>query len=459
MGSSLPSVANGKPYQIVGYMDSVSDFSTVVDPADVRRCEVCHDQKSGAAQASFLMTKPTRAACGSCHDDVNFATGTKHVGGFQPDDNQCATCHSPKGERPFDSSILGAHVVASDTALAYPQNPNSLITGVAIHITGVRNTSAGQKPIVEFTIKDTKGNSLALSKLEDLSFVLAGPTTDHGYTSFGSNVTTPGYVSEDGNVATCDGTSHCTFTFQHAIPAKATGTYAIATESERLEDILTGTNLAQTVESGTANQVVYFSVDGSPVLNRRTVVEKANCNGCHVALTGHGARRNDPEFCILCHNPSLTDAATRAQSKNPVDLKTPPQALNFNLMIHKIHTGANLAAMGASYLEISHNGRHRDFSGVLYPVMGPNGSSGDTGKCYLCHVNGSEQNLPTGMNVVAQPQGMFNPMPAVTSACLSCHVTKPAASHAIANTNSMGESCEVCHDAYGEFAVDKVHAQ
>src|SRR5450755_4038285 len=45
MGSSLPSVVGtkttpGVPYQIAGFRNSISDFSKVVDPADVRRCEV-----------------------------------------------------------------------------------------------------------------------------------------------------------------------------------------------------------------------------------------------------------------------------------------------------------------------------------------------------------------------------------------------------------------------------------
>ena len=43
-------------------------------PSDPRRCEVCHDQNSGATQATAYLTRPTRAACGACHDDVNFAT-------------------------------------------------------------------------------------------------------------------------------------------------------------------------------------------------------------------------------------------------------------------------------------------------------------------------------------------------------------------------------------------------
>ena len=48
-GEDLPSVQAGGKYQIIGFGQSVNDFSTVVFPADVRNCQVCHDPKSGAA--------------------------------------------------------------------------------------------------------------------------------------------------------------------------------------------------------------------------------------------------------------------------------------------------------------------------------------------------------------------------------------------------------------------------
>ena len=57
MGSQLPSVVGtsttpGVPYEISGFGgNSVSNFSTVIDPADPRRCEVCHSQTTGATQA------------------------------------------------------------------------------------------------------------------------------------------------------------------------------------------------------------------------------------------------------------------------------------------------------------------------------------------------------------------------------------------------------------------------
>ncbi len=72
-------------------------------------------------------------------------------------------------------------------------------------------------------------------------------------------------------------------------------------------------------KAGRPNQVFYFSVDGSAVAPRRTVVAETNCNQCHVHLTLHGNRRNKPEYCVLCHNPSNTDASTRATATVAAD--------------------------------------------------------------------------------------------------------------------------------------------
>jgi len=470
MGSQL----NNLPYQIAGYMGRLSDFSTVIDPADPQRCEVCHDQTTGAAQATAFMTKPTRAACGACHDDVNFANGTNHAGGVQPDDNECATCHIPKGEVPFDASILGAHVEDSDTPFFYPQNPDTAITGVVVKITGVTNGAAGQKPTVAFTLKDMNGKPIPIGDptIEDVAFTLAGPTSDYGYTSFGSDVGPVGYVSEDASPAgggngTCDANGNCTYTFQHAIPANATGTYAMGVESERAENVQTTFHGILPKESGTPNQVVYFSVDGSTVVPRRTVVQEANCNGCHVQIMGHGNRRKDPELCVLCHNPSGTDASTRAMAQVASDKSQPPQTINMAVMFHRLHDGVNVVPSGGKpYIVVGHSGSHHDFSDVRYPAFSPEGgAASDSGGAYLqncsiCHVNGSEQNLPIGLNQVTDPQGWINPtVGPVSSACSGCHVSKPEAAHFLANTDSLGESCTVCHAAGAQFAVDAMHTQ
>jgi OmcA/MtrC family decaheme c-type cytochrome len=469
MGSQLPSVVGtsttpGVPYEIAGYMNFLTNFSTVIDPANPQRCEVCHSQTTGAAQAKAFLTEPTRAACGACHDNVNFATGANHPGGFQADDTQCTNCHIPQGETPFDASILGAHVVATDTAALYPQNPDTLIAGINLAITGVTNTSAGQTPTVAFTVQDDKANNIPLSQVSTIQFTMAGPTADYGYTSFGSDTaSTPGYVTESAAKATCSSGGACTYTFTHAIPAAATGTYSIGGEARMTVTVLAGTTSSQSVTEGANNPVVNFSVDGSPVAPRRTVVALSNCNNCHVALSLHGGLRNQTEYCVLCHNPSNTDAVTRATATVAADKSAPPQGINFNLLVHRIHDGVNVVpAGGKPYIVVGFGGSHNDFSGVLFPAMNGEGTATDLQNCSLCHVNSTEQNdlpLMGSLNQVVDPQGWINPVGPISSACSGCHVSKAEASHFLSNTDSLGESCTVCHSAGAQFAVDAVHAQ
>jgi OmcA/MtrC family decaheme c-type cytochrome len=457
MGSSLPSVKAGTPYIPAKNQFGTFDYSTVVfpaDPGDPRRCETCHSQATGAAQATGYLTHPSRAACGACHDDVNFATGANHPGGIQPDDTLCANCHIPQGELDFDASIKGAHVAPT---------ASSLLTGLAVNITKVANGTAGNAPVVSFTVQDGSGNPLALSKLGSISFTMAGPTTDYGATSFGSNVTTPGYITESGTGASCGTNGACQYTFTHSIPPSATGTYAVGVEARRSETVseLTNGNTQQvSITYGAPNKVTYFSVDGSPAASRRQVVALANCNQCHVALSVHGTLRNNTEYCVLCHNPMNTDASTRANAQ-VADKTLPPQGINLNLLVHRIHYGINMQAANRSYVVVGFGGSHNDFSGTLFPAMSPSGAAADTRNCSLCHVSSSEQNdLPlTGLLPVTDPQGPINPVQPVTSACTGCHVDIASASHALSNTTVLGEACNVCHGSGAAYAVDQVHAQ
>src|SRR5580692_2473062 len=453
MGSSLPSVIAGTPYQIIGYMNSVNDFSKVVDPAMAQRCTVCHDQTTGAKQATAYLTEPTRVTCGSCHDNVNFVTGANHPAGPQPNDNQCSTCHIPQGASDFDASIVGAHVVPVDS---------SLLSGLKATIVSVANGTAGSKPTVTFTLTNTKGNGVPLSALGSLSLTMAGPTTDYGYTIFGSDTTsTPGYVTESATNASCSAGGTCTYTFTHAVPAGATGTYSIGLEARRTETVLAGQPNQQSIEYGAANPVSYFSVDGSTVAPRRLVVALNNCNQCHVELSLHGTLRNNTLYCVMCHNPSNTDATTRASATVAGQQTLPPQGIDFNRLVHRIHFGPNAGADGAKnpYVVVGFGGSVNDFSKTLFPPLNPNGSTGDTQNCSLCHVNTSEQTLPVGLNPMVDPQGWINPVQAVAGACGGCHTSESESSHFLANTTSLGESCTVCHSSGAAYAVDQVHAQ
>ena len=234
MGASLPSVISGTPYIPASNSHGTFNYSTVVfpaDPGDPRRCEVCHSQTTGAAQATAFLLNPTRAACGACHDNVNFATGLNHPGGIQNDDTLCADCHIPQGEMDFDASILGAHVAPT---------ASTVLAGLAVKITKVQNSTAGSAPTVSFTVLNTAKQGVPLSQLGSISFTMAGLTgLDYGAVSFGSDVSTPGYVTESAAKATCDGNGNCMYTFTHPVPAKATGTYAIGVEARRTDMVPT----------------------------------------------------------------------------------------------------------------------------------------------------------------------------------------------------------------------------
>jgi OmcA/MtrC family decaheme c-type cytochrome len=395
---------------------------------------------------------------------VNFATGVNHPGGFQADDTQCASCHVPKGETPFDASVIGAHMVPEDAVAgsAYP-----LLGGVQITLTKVVNGAAGKAPTIDFNLLDGSGKALPYSSMSSLTFVMAGPTTDYGNTNFGVS-TTPGYVTESGSATTvtCSAAGACTYTFTHAIPANATGTFAISFYGSRTAEVLNaGTTSSQSVTESPFNNVIYFSVDGSPVVNRRTVVQVSNCNACHVSLELHGGSRRNTDLCVMCHNPANTDFTTRPTATVVAQQKLPNLGIDFNLLVHRIHSGSLLPALGASYTVIGYQGSVNDFTTVLYPAMGPTGTPTDTANCSMCHVNNSEQTLPVGLNPTVNNQAYINPAPAVTAACTGCHADLATSSHALSNTTSLGEACNVCHSSATTngvtmpFAVSTVHAQ
>jgi len=427
-GESLPSVKAGTRYTIVGFRQRVSDFSGVAFPPSgedtTRQCEVCHQTDTGATQADEWLTDPTRAACGSCHDDVNFATGENHAGGLpQVSDNLCANCHIPEGELEFDASIIGAHTT--------PRFSKEL-PGVVFGIESVEDGSPGKNAVVTFTIHDKKGDPLVPSEFSALNLDIAGPTSD---------------ISGDLDQAVTDNFtgSNGTYTvkFDDPIPADARGTWVVGIEGRRPVKLLAGTVQARTVNDAGKNVTFDFSVDGSEPQPRRRIVALEKCNACHVSLSLHGDLRNQTTYCVQCHNPTATDEEERPEDQLPAE------AIDFRTMIHRIHTGKDL---GREFVIFGFRGSVNDFSDIEFP--------GFRNDCATCHVDNSQQ-LPLKADLlqVNDPRGFLNPVGPTAAACLGCHSDIQAASHALANTTVLGESCAACHGPDKEFSVDRVHAQ
>jgi OmcA/MtrC family decaheme c-type cytochrome len=124
-------------YKKYNYADV--EFNEVEYPQDIRNCNKCHDATNATTpDAKNWMERPSRLACGACHDGMDFATGQGvtladaakgltvspqgHLGGIQPDDARCADCHADP-TRP-DININSVHVPVT------PPNPgNALVLG------------------------------------------------------------------------------------------------------------------------------------------------------------------------------------------------------------------------------------------------------------------------------------------------------------------------------------------
>jgi len=421
-------VVPGTPYQIIGSPPSVNDFSTVIWPQDVRNCTTCHQQ---ATQADNWKTNPSRAACGSCHDNVNFATGQNHPGGVQPDDTQCSVCHQADTGLEFDLSVTGVHTM--------PWKSKQL-TGLNMAITGVTNTRPGSHPTVSFTVTDNAGNPVAPSKLNSLNLAISGPTSDYGYLlpatgfqgTFGDAAgNNPWFESA---LTATGGPSVYSYTMTGTIPSNATGTWAVGGECYQNVTI-TGSLVGQSfaTRQSAFNPVYYFSVDGSAVAPRRTVVDVNNCNQCHETLAHHGGNeRRNTQYCILCHNP------------NHVDNNTPATSVNFRTMIMGLHMGSSL--------DNTTTVNTTNFNGLRFP--------GDQRDCAKCHVGTTYTvPVPDGLIPTVDPSFFYSPLGPTASACLGCHNGSDAAAHAYQMTAPFAESCQVCHEEGADFAVTNVHAR
>jgi OmcA/MtrC family decaheme c-type cytochrome len=210
--------------------------------------------------------------------------------------------------------------------------------------------------------------------------------------------------------------------------------------------VLQGTLKEKLIETGSPNEMFYFSVDGSPVAKRRQVVAREKCNACHYDLSLHGTNRNATEYCVACHNPVQND-----RSRRSADLM-PAESIDFALMVHRIHSGARQIRDFTVY---GFGNTPHNYNKVQLPT--PESLS----DCSLCHLNGT-WNIPLPKtNADKQDvRGLLNPVKPASGACLACHTSTDAAAHALLNTSDrLGESCGVCHGATSDYAVTKVHAR
>ena len=432
-GEFLPSVQAGTPYQIWGNASSVHDYSEIALPQDIRNCDNCHEgtvPASKPAQSTVWFENPSREACGSCHDDINWATGVNHPAGPQLNDKACATCHVPDSGEEWDASIKGAHVIPAKS---------KQLAGLKAEIVSVTDAAPGKSPTVVFKITDSKGTKIDGTKLNSFNPICAGPTSSYTWYYRESGLTKGIYDATAGTT---------TYTFTAKMPAAAGGTWAFSADIYRNVTLKRADGKADITQREAAiNPIKYVATSGT-VTPRRTSVAMAKCNACHDNLALHGGQRMVIEECVICHNPTKDDSAQR-----PTDQGL-PESVSMQRMIHRIHSGHELEQ---EYTAFGNGKSRHNYNHVGYP--------GDRRNCLGCHVNTASYSVPpaSGADPVITPRDWFSPQGPGTAACLGCHDSKDAAAHAYLNTTTFAgkpaEACGACHGAGREWGVDKVHAR
>jgi OmcA/MtrC family decaheme c-type cytochrome len=519
-GEELPSVLDpdGDPvttttgdYGIFGFSGNLASFNDVVFPQDIKNCTKCHDGTVGAsnatAQGDNWKTQPNMAACGSCHDNVYFGASpdplkpyqtVAHPGGVVTDNSECTVCHGPGR--------------LADTALEHT-NP-ARVAGAKFKFNLV-SVTGGTTPSIQFSVTDptnadapydiatgdaTSNPVFKTPSTSRLAIDIGWSTADFTNNTSGANPAQP--ISID-PVNACDGTPIAdwtctpnspstgvyTLTKSTALPAGAVGTGRVGFEGHPAGvDSATG---LYTVRVPVKNVVKDWSIDGSTLMARRTVVDIAKCNQCHDQLSLHGNNRTDePQVCVMCHNPNDTDANRRPKtaagilSGATVDGK-PEESIDFKRMIHGIH-GAAMREQGI--VIYGFGGSANDFSGVRFP--------GILNDCTTCHTTSSYQltgiwetptengilgstisTTPTAVDAGTYATGLATPdddlnITPTAAVCSSCHDGALQAQHMIMNgavfaatqtdiTNHslLGgwETCAICHGPGSVADVKTVH--
>ena len=465
-GAELPSVKVGGEYAIWGFRDTKHDFSEVQFTRDIRDCQICHAGTATAkegqiptAQGDNWSEYASRAACGSCHDDVDF---TQHFGG-QTDAENCMSCHAVNGAA---GSIASRHIDTEAAAQALFET----------RILSIANSGPGDRPMVDFEVVNPEANDARYDILSDpewtapgagLTMRMAWSTVDYRNTgNQGNNGNSVSIGSLNDVTANGDGSFHIDAGF--AVPdgsaspnISATGSGAIAIEARAMVD---GQKVPLT------DAVSYFSIDetdGKP-MPRRTITANEKCLSCHGSLSLHGGNRtNNVASCVTCHNPGNTDIAQRGSAGTPPTDGKKEQSVDFKVLVHGIHA----AAYREQPLQVvGFGGRLHiyDENTIQFP--------GDTSNCVSCH-QGDSYSLPMAASVLATTQDtadVQNPaddkvVTRAASVCSSCHDSATVQVHMESNgadfdttqaaidAGDVIEQCEVCHAEGRTYSVSKMH--
>lgn len=140
--------ADNGTYAIWGNGNNKHEWWDVGFPAVIENCTKCH-QGSGENVDNWKRV-PSRAACGSCHDDIDWTRDADHEGGVQLNDNDCVTCHKDSGGG-LGKSVAEAHDWAQHDERNIPEFTVDLTVSTPANGT---HFVKGEAPVVTVVLKE-----------------------------------------------------------------------------------------------------------------------------------------------------------------------------------------------------------------------------------------------------------------------------------------------------------------
>ncbi|WP_405242803.1 OmcA/MtrC family decaheme c-type cytochrome [Lentisalinibacter salinarum] len=472
-------------YVVIGFRDTVHDYSDIEFTQDVRNCQTCHEESDAdTPEASNWRLVANRAACGTCHYDVDGAGDAdddwaieegEHPPGINfVDDSQCLDCHGP------NSNTTNPEGELVRTAEIHKIPALEASDDFVYNIEAVRNVVTGGLVEVDYSITDPSGTPYDLdtdpaftncgNRASRLEVLIAWTTDDFTNSDNGNQNASPISLNALGADVGCgtgtdaDGDGIYTVAASTPIPAVLGGsqTLAVAIEGHPAGDFDGDGNYTDRVP--VTNAIDYFGIDGVDAVPRRNAVAIEKCDECHKQLSLHGNNRTDvPEVCATCHNPNATDINRRVADSDCVTvLGTDDQSIDLKNMIHGIHAG-NIGVCGFGnsdhpYFDVVYPGRLNNCEGchepdAYYPV--------DPGEILGTTVDANDPATPID-DVVVSPN---------SSVCSSCHTSDLAREHMVQNGGDFNatkaadstlissgvETCNVCHGPGRSADVGEVH--
>jgi OmcA/MtrC family decaheme c-type cytochrome len=472
-------------YVVIGFRDTVYDYSDVEFTQDVRNCQTCHEESdAGTPQASNWRLVANRASCGTCHYDVDGAgdgddqwaieEGEHPPGISFVDDSQCLDCHGP------DSTTTNPEGELVRTAEIHEIPALQASDDFVYNIEAVRNVVTGGLVEVDFSVTDAAGTPYDLdtdpaftncgNRASRLVILLGWTTDDFTNADNGVENAEPiglNALSADagcGSASDPDGDGIYTVSASTPIPAGLGGsqTLAVAIEGHPAGDFDGDGDFTDRVP--VTNVIDYFGIDGADAVPRRNAVAIEKCGDCHNQLSIHGNNRTDqPEVCAVCHNPNATDIPVRiAGTECETVLGLDDETIDMKYMVHAIHAGntgiCGFRSSAHPYFDVVYPGRLNNCEGchepgAYYPV--------EPGEILGTTVDSNDPTTPVDDRVISPN----------TAVCASCHTGEQARQHMVQNGGDFNatkaadstlissgvETCSVCHGPGRSADVGEVH--